>query len=78
MTPEQRQQTLADIDESLDRWFRKLKRAANAIDQLRAKRKRLVAPRKLLPHGLEPDYGGKRERPTIQTGDETLNDMLAV
>lgn len=78
MTPEQRQRKLADIDEALDRWFHKLKRAANAIDQLRAQRKRLTAPRKLLPHELEPDYGGKRTKPVPQTDDETMNDMLAI
>jgi hypothetical protein len=47
---ERRNAELSRINESLERWHRKLTRAVNAIDKLRAEQKRLLKPRKLEAH----------------------------
>ena len=47
---ERRNVELSRIKESLDRWHRKLTRAVNAIDKLRAEGKRLLKPRQLESH----------------------------
>ena len=47
---ERRNAELSRIKESLERWHRKLTRAVNAIDKLRAEEKRLLKPRRLEPH----------------------------
>ena len=41
---ERRNAELSRIKESLERWHRKLTRAVNAIDKLRAEEKRLLKP----------------------------------
>jgi hypothetical protein len=47
---ERRNAELQRIQDSLERWHRKLTRAVSAIDKLRAERKRLLKPRKLERH----------------------------
>jgi len=44
---EKRQLQLAANGEAMERWLRKLIRAANEVDRLRAQRKRLLKPAKL-------------------------------
>ena len=47
---EKRQAELAANQEAIDRWLKKLLRAATAIEKLRQERKRLLKPRQLEPH----------------------------
>jgi hypothetical protein len=47
---EHRNAELGRIRENLERWHRKLTRAVNAIDKLRAEQKRLLKPRRLENH----------------------------
>lgn len=50
--PERKLAKLGKIDDALERWWRKLKRAANEIDKLQAQRRRLIRPRRLDPHEM--------------------------
>jgi hypothetical protein len=61
MTVERRQVKLAKNAEDMERWLRKLIRAANEVDRLRRERKRLLKPREF------------KEQPEIAAG---LNDEL--
>ena len=71
---ESKQQRLADIGEAEERWFRRIKRAINALDKLRAERKRLTARRKLSPEELEPQYGkAKTKLPMGGDFNDNLN-----
>ena len=47
---ERRNAELERIQDSLERWHRRLTRAVTAIDKLRAEKKRLLKPRKLEKH----------------------------
>jgi hypothetical protein len=47
---ERRNAELSRINDSLERWHRKLTRAVTAIDRLRAEKKRLLKPRQLEKH----------------------------
>jgi hypothetical protein len=42
-----KQEALQDLNDAEERWMRKLIRAANALSDIRAKKKRLLKPRKL-------------------------------
>ena len=46
---EKRNADLQANQDAIDRWFRKLLRAATAIEKLRVERKRLLKPRNLEP-----------------------------
>jgi hypothetical protein len=45
-----KQEALQDLIDAEERWMRKLLRAATAINEIRARKKRLLRPRKLEPH----------------------------
>ena len=52
-----RQEALQDLIDAEERWMRKLLRAATAINDIRARKKRLLKPRKLEPSESEEITG---------------------
>lgn len=70
-------QTIQDIDQALERWHRKLSMAVRRIDELRAKRKKIVAGKiKHPPHpGVKVMFKDIPNRGGAGAFDDDISDL---